>query len=155
MYTQVGPQFRDELQRHHLPTSVVSIMKEIVFYPAIAFLYFRVPKRLKLPQSEFYLMFYSVSYLDDLYSLLQKLEPCSVNIITQLFFSKYGVKLQLKVINARLERIEPKVHSSDGLASSYTAVEIKPASLIHKRSSSKAKSSTCEVSLVGGLCVYL
>lgn len=99
-------------------------------------------------------MFNSVSYLDDLYSLLQKLEPCSVNIITQLFFSKYGVKLQLKDINARLERIEPKVHSSDGLASSYTAVEIKPASQNPKRSSSKAKSSTREVSLFGGLCVY-
>lgn len=24
MYTQVGPQFRDELQRHNLPTSFVS-----------------------------------------------------------------------------------------------------------------------------------
>ncbi|KAH7862848.1 hypothetical protein Vadar_010223 [Vaccinium darrowii] len=78
MYTQVGPQFRDELQRHHLPTSV------------------------------------------------------------------------LKDINARLERVETKVHSSDGLASSYTAVEIKPASLSPKRSSSKAKSSTREVPLFGG-----
>ncbi|XP_058207371.1 CLIP-associated protein-like isoform X2 [Rhododendron vialii] len=78
MYTQVGPQFGDELQRHHLSTSV------------------------------------------------------------------------LKDINARLERIEPKVHSSDGLASSYTAVEIKPAGLNPKRSSSKAKSSTREVSLFGG-----
>lgn len=51
MYAQVGPQFRDELQRHHLPALVVSKMEEIVFYPAIAFLYFQVPKRLKLPRN--------------------------------------------------------------------------------------------------------
>ncbi|XP_058195992.1 CLIP-associated protein [Rhododendron vialii] len=79
MYTQVGPQFRDELQRHNLPTSF------------------------------------------------------------------------LKDITARLERIQPKVHSSDGLPNNYTAVPIKPANLNPKRSSPKAaKNSTREVSLFGG-----
>ncbi|PSR86388.1 CLIP-associated protein [Actinidia chinensis var. chinensis] len=78
MYTQVGPQFRDELQRHHLPTSLV------------------------------------------------------------------------KDITARLERIEPKVHSSDGLPNNYTAVEVKPMNLNPKKSSPKAKNSTREVSLFGG-----
>ncbi|GFZ17637.1 CLIP-associated protein [Actinidia rufa] len=78
MYTQVGPQFRDELQRHHLPTSLV------------------------------------------------------------------------KDITTRLERIEPKVHSSDGLPNNYTAVEVKPTNLNPKKSSPKAKNSTREVSLFGG-----
>ncbi|CAK9140828.1 unnamed protein product [Ilex paraguariensis] len=83
MYTQVGPQFRDELQRHHLPTSMV------------------------------------------------------------------------RDINARLERIEPKIRSSDGLGSNFPAGEVKPASLNPKRSSPKAKSSTREVSLFGGQDVVL
>ena len=61
--------------------------------------------------------------------------------------------MQLKDINARLERIEPKVNSSDGLASNYPAVETKPASLNPKRSSPKAKNSSREVSLFGGLSV--
>ncbi|XP_057480107.1 CLIP-associated protein-like [Actinidia eriantha] len=78
MYTQVGPQFRDELQRHHLPTSLV------------------------------------------------------------------------KDITTRLERIEPKVHSSDGLLNNYTAVEVKPTNLNPKKSSPKAKNSTREISLFGG-----
>ncbi|XP_059660225.1 CLIP-associated protein [Cornus florida] len=78
MYAQAGPQFRDELQRHNLPASMV------------------------------------------------------------------------RDINAKLERIEPKNHSSDGLASNYAVVESKPASLNPKRSSPKAKSSTREVSLFGG-----
>ncbi|KAB2602058.1 CLIP-associated protein [Pyrus ussuriensis x Pyrus communis] len=73
MYTQAGPQFRDELQRHHLPMSM------------------------------------------------------------------------LKDINARLERIEPKIRSSDGLS----AVEAKPVNLNHKKSSPKAKSSSREASLFG------
>ncbi|KAA8550665.1 hypothetical protein F0562_002349 [Nyssa sinensis] len=78
MYTQIGTQFRDELQRHHLPMSMV------------------------------------------------------------------------KDINARLERIEPKNNSSDGLASNFPTVEIKPANLNPKRSSPKAKNSSREVSLLGG-----
>ncbi|XP_062147937.1 CLIP-associated protein isoform X2 [Alnus glutinosa] len=77
MYAQAGPQFRDELQRHHLPTSMV------------------------------------------------------------------------KDINARLERIEPQVRSSDGLAGNFAAGEIKPASHNPKRSSPKAKSSSREMSLFG------
>ncbi|GFY99513.1 CLIP-associated protein [Actinidia rufa] len=78
MYTHVGPQFCDELQRHHIPTSM------------------------------------------------------------------------LKDINSRLERIEPKVNSSDGLARNCPAVETKPASLNPKRSSPKAKNSSRDVSLFGG-----
>ncbi|KAK9282224.1 hypothetical protein L1049_005138 [Liquidambar formosana] len=78
MYTQAGPQFRDELQRHHLPSSTV------------------------------------------------------------------------KDINARLERIEPKIRSLDGLAGNYATGEMKPASINPKKSSPKAKSSTREMSLFGG-----
>lgn len=54
--------------------------------------------------------------------------------------------MQVKDINARLERIEPKNRSSDGLS----AVETKPLSHNPKRSSPKAKSSSREVSLFGG-----
>ncbi|KAL2556890.1 CLIP-associated protein [Forsythia ovata] len=78
MYTKAGPQFREELQRHHLPTSM------------------------------------------------------------------------LKDINARLEKIEPKVRSSEAIVSNYAASETKPTSLNPKKSSPKAKSSTREVSLFGG-----
>ncbi|XP_027093801.1 CLIP-associated protein isoform X1 [Coffea arabica] len=78
MYNQIGPQFRDELQRQNLPATMV------------------------------------------------------------------------KDINARLERIEPKVRSADGLVSNYAASEIKSANLSTKKSSPKAKSSTREVSLFGG-----
>ncbi|KAK6937725.1 CLASP N-terminal domain [Dillenia turbinata] len=77
MYTQVGPQFRDELQRHHLPTSMV------------------------------------------------------------------------KDINARLERIEPKLRSSDGIVSSYSGVETKLVSVTTKKGSPKAKSSSRETLLFG------
>ncbi|PRQ25613.1 putative CLASP domain, TOG domain-containing protein [Rosa chinensis] len=51
----------------------------------------------------------------------------------------------VKDINARLERIEPKNRSSDGLA----AVETKPLSHNPKRNSPKAKSSSREVSQFG------
>lgn len=38
MYTQVGPQFRDELQRHNLPTSFVSRQLQMIIYQfAISF----------------------------------------------------------------------------------------------------------------------
>ncbi|KAJ0054616.1 hypothetical protein Pint_01615 [Pistacia integerrima] len=78
MYTQAGPQFRDELHRHHLPTSM------------------------------------------------------------------------MKDINARLEKIQPQVRSSDGLTSTFAPVEMKPASFNPKKSSPKAKSSSREMSLFGG-----
>ncbi|KAK0581454.1 hypothetical protein LWI29_013990 [Acer saccharum] len=78
MYTQAGPQFRDELHRHHLPSSM------------------------------------------------------------------------LKDINARLERIQPQIRSSDGITSTFSAGDMKPASLNTKKSSPKAKSSTREMSLFGG-----
>ncbi|TKY52810.1 CLIP-associated protein [Spatholobus suberectus] len=77
MYTQAGSQFRDELQRHNLPSSLV------------------------------------------------------------------------KAINARLEGIQPKVHSSDGISSGYIAGEIKPVGVNPKKSSPKAKSSSRESSLFG------
>ncbi|MED6132989.1 hypothetical protein PIB30_024066 [Stylosanthes scabra] len=76
MYAQAGPQFRDELQRHNLPSSLI------------------------------------------------------------------------KDINARLEGIQPKVRSSDGVPSGYITGEIKP--LNAKKSSPKAKSSSRETSLFGG-----
>lgn len=78
MYNQIGPQFRDELQRQNLPAIMV------------------------------------------------------------------------KDINARLERIEPKIRSADGLVSNYSSSEIKSANLSTKKSSPKAKTSTREVSLFGG-----
>ncbi|XP_028765579.1 CLIP-associated protein [Neltuma alba] len=78
MYAQAGPQFRDELQRHNLPSSLV------------------------------------------------------------------------KDINARLEGIQPKVHSSDGIPSGFVAGEIKPLSLTSKKSSPKTKSSSRENSIFAG-----
>ncbi|XP_057427774.1 CLIP-associated protein-like [Lotus japonicus] len=78
MYAQAGSQFRDELQRHNLPSSLV------------------------------------------------------------------------KTINARLEGIQPKVHSSDAISSGYMAGEINPVSVNPKKSSPKAKSSSRETSLFGG-----
>ncbi|KAK4407302.1 CLIP-associated protein, partial [Sesamum angolense] len=77
MYAQAGPQFREELNRHHLPTPM------------------------------------------------------------------------LKDINARLEGIESKVHSSEAISSNYSSSETKPTSLNLKRSSPKARSLTREVSLFG------
>ncbi|XP_047154186.1 CLIP-associated protein-like [Vigna umbellata] len=78
MYTQAGPQFRDELHRHNLPSSLV------------------------------------------------------------------------KDINARLEGIQPKVRSSDGIPGGYITGEIKHLSVNPKKSSPKAKSSSRESSLFGG-----
>ncbi|KAK4281371.1 hypothetical protein QN277_012874 [Acacia crassicarpa] len=77
MYAQAGPQFRDELHRHDLPSSMV------------------------------------------------------------------------KDINARLEGIQPKVRSSDGIGSGFIAGEIKPSGVNPKKSSPKAKSSSRETSLFG------
>ncbi|KAL5562043.1 hypothetical protein UlMin_031790 [Ulmus minor] len=56
----------------------------------------------------------------------------------------------VKDINARLERIEPKVRSSDGLTSHFSTGEIKHVSHNPKKSSPKAKSSSREASLFGG-----
>ncbi|EOX94109.1 hypothetical protein QUC31_004416 [Theobroma cacao] len=55
-------------------------------------------------------------------------------------------------INARLEKIEPQVRSSDGMLSGFGAGEIKPAILNPKKSSPRAKSSSSsrETSLFGG-----
>lgn len=65
-------------------------------------------------------------------------------------FYEYRIKLQVKDINARLERIEPKIHSSDGLTGNFSTGEMKPVNLNPKRSSPKAKSSSREISLFGG-----
>ncbi|KAL8489961.1 hypothetical protein ACS0TY_025747 [Phlomoides rotata] len=54
----------------------------------------------------------------------------------------------LKDINARLDKIEPKVQSSDAIVSNYSS-EAKPINLNPKRSSPKAKSSAREASLFG------
>ncbi|XVF81115.1 hypothetical protein PTKIN_Ptkin15bG0130400 [Pterospermum kingtungense] len=53
-------------------------------------------------------------------------------------------------INARLEKIQPKVRSSDGVLGGFAAGEIKPAILNPKKSSPRAKSSSRETSLFGG-----
>ncbi|KAL5711594.1 hypothetical protein ACHQM5_013862 [Ranunculus cassubicifolius] len=78
MYAHVGPQFREELQRHHLSASMV------------------------------------------------------------------------KDINARLEKIEPKVRSSNGLSGNYVPGEMKSSNHSQKKSSPKSKNSTREISLIGG-----
>ena len=39
MYTQAGPQLRDELQRHHLPTYMVSFFFDHLFFPPFPFCY--------------------------------------------------------------------------------------------------------------------
>ncbi|KVH94301.1 Armadillo-like helical [Cynara cardunculus var. scolymus] len=78
MYAQIGFQFREELQRHQLPSSLV------------------------------------------------------------------------KDINARLERIEPKHHSSDVHVGTHAPADTKHSNRNPKRSSTKAKSSSREVSLFGG-----
>lgn len=65
-------------------------------------------------------------------------------------FSFYTGKIQMKDINARLERIEPKVRSLDGLTNNFPAGEVKSVSVNSKKSSPKAKSSTRETSLFGG-----
>lgn len=56
----------------------------------------------------------------------------------------------MKDINAKLEGIQPKVRSSDGIPSGYITGEIKPLSVNPKKSSPKAKSSSRENSLFGG-----
>ena len=57
---------------------------------------------------------------------------------------------QVKDINARLEGIQPKVRSSDGIPGGYITGEIKHVSVNPKKSSPKAKSSSRENSLFGG-----
>ncbi|KAK1290925.1 CLIP-associated protein [Acorus calamus] len=78
MYTHVGPQFREELQRHHIPPSMI------------------------------------------------------------------------KEINARLEKIEPNVRSSDGVGGHLIHVEPRAAIVNHKKGSPKTKSFSREASLIGG-----
>ncbi|KAG9145881.1 hypothetical protein Leryth_021336 [Lithospermum erythrorhizon] len=63
--------------------------------------------------------------------------------------SRHHVPAMVRDINLRLERIEPKVRSSDGLPKNYAASE-KPASTNSKKSSPKARSSNREASLFGG-----
>lgn len=58
--------------------------------------------------------------------------------------------MQLKDINARLERIQPQIRSSDGITSGFAVADMKPGSHNPKKSSPKAKSSTREMSLFGG-----
>ncbi|XVE78036.1 hypothetical protein DITRI_Ditri13aG0111900 [Diplodiscus trichospermus] len=56
----------------------------------------------------------------------------------------------MRDINARLEKIEPKVRSSDGVLGGFAAGDIKPAILNPKKSSPRAKSTSRETSLFGG-----
>ncbi|KAI5395324.1 CLIP-associated protein isoform X1 [Lathyrus oleraceus] len=57
----------------------------------------------------------------------------------------------VKYINARLEGVQPKVQSSNGISSGYNIPgEINPSSLNPKKSSPKAKSSSKGTSLFGG-----
>ncbi|XVF72145.1 hypothetical protein PTKIN_Ptkin12aG0096700 [Pterospermum kingtungense] len=56
----------------------------------------------------------------------------------------------MRDINARLEKIQPQVRSSDGALGGFATGEIKPAILNPKKSSPRAKSSSRETSLFGG-----
>lgn len=56
----------------------------------------------------------------------------------------------MKDINARLERIEPKVRSSEGASNITSAPEHKHVNHNPKKSSPKAKNSSRETSLFGG-----
>jgi hypothetical protein len=58
--------------------------------------------------------------------------------------------LQLKEINSRLNRIEPKVPPSDGAATQYKVAESRSLSVNPKRGSPKTKSTTRESTLFGG-----
>lgn len=57
----------------------------------------------------------------------------------------------MKDINARLERIEPQPRSTDGRSGHHVVNEVKTSSVNPKKSSPKAKTSTRENSLFGGL----
>ncbi|KAK1260398.1 CLIP-associated protein [Acorus gramineus] len=115
MYTHVGSQFRDELQRHQLPPFM----------------------------------------LKDSYA------GHTVSLLVDQFFSKIslgggvreerklGLNHPVKEINARLEKIEPKVRSSDGLGG-HLITEPKASIVNHKKSSPKTKSLSRETSLMGG-----
>ncbi|XP_008810808.1 CLIP-associated protein-like isoform X1 [Phoenix dactylifera] len=78
LYTNVGPQFREELQRYHLPSSM------------------------------------------------------------------------MKEMNARLEKLEPKVHPSDGVGAHFISTEMKSFTSTQKRNSPKTKSIPRESLFAGG-----
>lgn len=63
--------------------------------------------------------------------------------------------MQVKDINARLERIEPRNRSSDGLSNKVAAGEMKPVTINYKRSSPRAKNSSRGASLFGGSHYHL
>lgn len=63
--------------------------------------------------------------------------------------------MQVKDINSRLERIEPKPRSSDGASSVSNVTEHKVTNHNPKRSSPKAKNSSRETSLFGGWLVLV
>lgn len=52
--------------------------------------------------------------------------------------------MQMKEINAKLERLEPKARQSDGLGSNFITAEMKSSSISHKRTSPKSKSAPKE-----------
>lgn len=58
--------------------------------------------------------------------------------------------LQMKDVNARLERIEPKVSLSDGVVTRFVPVETKSVNPGHKRGSPRAKSVPRETPFYGG-----
>jgi CLIP-associating protein 1/2 len=62
-------------------------------------------------------------------------------------FSSFAFQwFQVKYINARLEGIQPKVQSSNGISSGYNI----PGEINSKKSSPKAKISSKETSRFGG-----
>jgi len=56
----------------------------------------------------------------------------------------------VKDINARLERIEPQLRSTDGRSAHHVVNEVKASSVNPKKSSPRAKAPTRENSLFGG-----
>lgn len=55
----------------------------------------------------------------------------------------------------RLERIEPKVHQSDGAGSKMISTDVKSVNVNHKRSSPRTKSTPRESTLFGGKFLFL
>jgi len=65
-------------------------------------------------------------------------------------FSVFLLFTQVKDINARLERIEPQLRSTDGRSAHHVVNEVKASSVNPKKSSPRAKAPTRENSLFGG-----
>ena len=130
MYTQAGPQFLEELNRHHLPAAMVIVGQKFCIVTQVN-------------KTEIFVTlnsFLTESFLNIKEHMIELFLKC-------LFVKNW---LQLRDINARVEKIEPKIHSSDAIVSNYSSTETKPTMHNPKKSSPKAKTMSRENSLFGG-----